>query len=196
MSKKNKRKNSNYKNGMSKKKDVGVYMCSLETSKDFEGLKKAVAYIPGCLGTARLRLIISYLLSRAYAEGYVIEYLFLWDNVFNLGESYTEVEADNLLIKASKYVADFYDLHKENPTPIEAIFTFYDNFDVSVEGFHKLIDYYDGSVLGELIDPDNKKAIYKPYSNELNPGIIPGFWFGRDEDFYDWIDMVVSKSIS
>jgi len=177
--KRNKMKNSHYKS----KRGLAIMQVNISDGDDsFEGLKKAVAYVPGCLGKDNLDVVVSYLLNRALDEGYIIKALLVWDDVYT-NKTYTQKDFDDMTEGASKALSDWY--YESEKRPFEAIFKFHENHDVSVFGYHDTSNNYP-YWLGMCYHPDNVKAIFKPNSDELKSGIIPAYWVGRDEGFYKW----------
>jgi len=168
----------------SKHSNRGLAVLTRKSTVSFEGLKKAIAYIPGRLGEDYFQIIFSYLSRVALNEGYVIDNMLVWRDVFQDDYFYNEEEADDYIMQANKVVMDW---HKtDNDVQFDAIFSFNQHYNISLSGFHDLSGsgYFS---LGCLIHPDNKKAIYRPNSNELKLGILPGYWVGHDENFDAWI---------
>ena len=167
--------------------DVGLALCRLNHGSDFDDLKKAIAYIPGCIGEDYLQIIACYLSNVAIEAGYAINNLLVWEDVFHQHLSYTEDEEQELQMNATNAISGWYNSGKANQ--IEAIFYFTEHLDASLTGFYDLggSEYFS---LGCFLHPDNKKAIYKPNSNELKPGVIPGYWVGTDENFLGWLSSI------
>jgi len=185
--KKRTKRNNTHRNSLSKNNKRTIAVRTIMIDENRKGLKKATAYIHGCLGEDLLNLFTSYIVDSAIKKGCAIDTLLVWSDVHISEKPYTEEEAIYMKDRASEVVANWYNTGDKNQ--IEAIFLFNVYQNISLEGFYNFggSDYFS---LGCLIHPANKMAIYKPNSNELKPGIIPGYWLGGDESFLEMLSLI------
>jgi len=156
---------------MKNENKIGVFCHSLTVDKNFKGLKKAVAYIPGCLGVEYLNKICSFLYDIVRGK-YVIEHLFIWKDFYLMSDIYTQKDIYKKEVEAYDLMAEHWRSGEHNQ--FEAIITF-QNIDGNSFKIYRTSPnvskrhWIESALYNE---PGNRKIIYKPNSDELNPGII------------------------